>query len=355
MKHPIALLCLVSSVAAAEPLPLPEQLYAVVGTPLPVFHECLVANSSLHDFDVSGPHGRHLETRWTHGYELETGTFPLEFAAWSKIGSRELVGRGATKLKIAPGDAHAGRSFTLLAIGDSLTHGIGAPPSLTWASTLLTKCSGATNPTLTLVGSFQPDSVNQPLVSTEAMGGWTAKKFVTFVNLATRYTGTYSTRGSPFLSAVGGPLDFAGYYTDRFAGIPPDICVIFLGPNDLFAVVDGNAEATADEFVFYLKQLVEAIEAAGPTKVGIMTPLPCGNQDGIGQVYTTGLTAWQYRDRQMCAARKLCATFGKRIVATHLTVDPKTSYPATDSIHPLAAGHSLIADTVFAWIKNLAL
>jgi hypothetical protein len=153
---------------ASPPIPslrltLPPRSYAVSGRAFRIYYENLILSESPEKFrfqftlERDGKQvslGQNEPRRWSLQPEAShAGRYDLRVAV--SDGSNKVLATGRTTLVISPADAGAGRSLSLLIVGDSLTHASVYPNEL---AKLL---SSDGNPKRSMFGTHRPASVKE--------------------------------------------------------------------------------------------------------------------------------------------------------------------------------------------------
>jgi len=281
-----------------------------------------------------------------------------------------VIARQESILRIAPIAAGAGRSVSMLMIGDSLTH------NSIYPQRVLDLCQGKSNPKITLIGSFRPGGVKlSPEMRHEGYGGWTAKTFATSFRKVAR-TGHYKQRGSPFIykdKDGKGKLNFARYCDEFNQGKGPDVVTIFLGPNDIYRIKRDNVEPSVNAIIKHFETLVNMIhKLRKDTAIGMVLTLPSAqSQDALSHDGTA--SQWQYKVCQRLLVKKLTQRFGGLekqniyIIGANLNIDCAHNYPVSESnwsahhdekiirqnnaVHPAKSGYMQIGDSIYSWLK----
>lgn len=358
-------------------LVLPEAIPAVVGIECNLYFDnvVLTALPGRFLFDTVCAKGRQQAERWTWvPTEADVGSHALEIIIRDE--SNHKLGSARCTVQVAPANRGAGKSTTVLMIGDSLTH------ASIYPQRVVERGESTAGPKVNLVGSHtpRPDAL---ALRHEGYGGWTAKRFVTHFTGSAR-TGEYGKRGSPFLYKTDNEsahLDFVAYCRDVNEGRFPDVVTIFLGPNDTFSFDDETIEAGVEDMLTHLDQLLAMLQTSSPqTKIGLMLPVPpAASQDAFGANYGSGQTRWQYRRNQHRVVEKMFERYAPgqsdatkwkqvRLIPTYLGLDCVHNYPTeqvaanatseikltrqSNGVHPATTGYQQIGDIVFAWLKN---
>ena len=351
-------------------LVLPPALYAVEGHETNVYFDnvTLTLNPKNYAFDVHCEKGSQQEERWTFvPTENDVGTHM--FAIDVRNEQNELIAHDRCEIVVVPSDAQAEREFTLLLIGDSLTH------ASMYSRHLLSLSEEPLQPKITLIGSHVPIA-DEPDNRHEGYGGWTAQRFVTHYT-GTARTGDYRQRGSPFLyeEQTGEKvLDFRRYCDEVNNGNLPDVAAIFLGPNDIFRFTDDDIDEGIDVMLLHYDRLIEMLQSKRTgTIVAVMLPVPpATSQDAFGANYESGQTRWQYKRNAHRLVEKMLERYAGReedriyIVPTNVNLDCEHNYPAAEvkwnsqaegttqrqnnGVHPAATGYRQIGDTLYAWL-----
>jgi lysophospholipase L1-like esterase len=256
-----------------------------------------------------------------------------------------------------------GKPFTLLCVGDSLTHASVYPQEL---FALL----GPER--LKLVGTHHPIASLPAEVVHEGYGGWTWQAF------CERWTeGEGPGARSPFLRLEGDKpvLDFQAYCDAHGGGEGPDFITVFLGWNDIFGAKEPTIDLTIETVFDHADRLLaefRRIRADTQIGIGLLTP-PAATQDAFGSNYGCGQTRWQARRNQHRLVEQLIAKFGRResenlfLIPAHCNLDTVRNYPTqvepanartaqevtrlANGVHPSAEGYRQMADTIYAWLS----
>ena len=367
-----------SSIRAEPPreparLVLPAELFVVAGIECNVYFDnvFLALNPANYSFDVTCAKGRQQAERWTWTpIDSESGEYPFQLDVRDE--NQRLVSQGTAILKVFATKRETTRAFSLLLIGDSLTH------ASVYSQHILDLAAKFDQPALTLVGSH---GIEPKLGANrhEGYGGWTAQRFATHHAEVARQ-GDYAKRGSPFLYKYPDgttKLDFAKYCNDVNEEKFPDAVTIFLGPNDIFSFNDETIAGGIETMLTHYDQLIDMVRSSSPTtRVGVMLPVPpAASQDAFGNNYASGQTRWQYKRNQHALVRAMIERYSGRqtdgihLIATHGNLDCVHNYPLesvtanahahqkiirqNNGVHPSAAGYRQIGDSVYAWLNSL--
>lgn len=371
----IALLTLVLAVSTASAqqsirLELPEDIYAAPGIECNLYFDNVVPVMDSGDFafDVNCAKGAQFTECWRFVPAADdAGDYPLSLTV--RNSENAVVAEGASTVHVAPAGAGAGKSASILLIGDSLTH------ASVYSQQLLDLCAVEGNPALTLVGS---NGVDEPLGLNrhEGYGGWTAKRFATHWT-GTARTGEFAKRGSPFLYEMpdgSHALDFQRYCNDMNGGNPPDFVTIFLGCNDTFGATEETIEGQIDDMFAHLDALIAMVHAASPgIRIGLLQPVPpAASQDAFAANYASGQTRWQYRRNQHRVVERMeeryAAMPNVSFVPAYVNLDCVHNFPSAaqpvnarnsetvvrqnNGVHPAETGYRQIGDSVYCWMKN---
>ncbi|MBM3475165.1 MAG: SGNH/GDSL hydrolase family protein [Armatimonadetes bacterium] len=358
-----ALVCLVTVEAQDVRLVLPPDLYAAPGREMNLYFDnaILVLNSREYLFDVDCPKGRQDQERWRFTpTEQDVGDYPLSLKVMDAAGA--VLAEGAATVRVAPAGG-SGKPFTLLCVGDSLTHASVYPAELF-------NLFGPER--IKLIGTHHPIDSLPPEVVHEGYGGWAWQTF------CTRWTEGDDPRAkSPFLRLEGDKpvLDFQAYCDRTNGGQGPDITTVFLGWNDIFSATEADLEGRIDTVFGYADTLLaEFRRVRADTQIGLLllTP-PAATQDAFGSNYNCGQTRWQARRNQHRLVERMMEKFGGResenlwLLPAHLNLDTVNNYPVVtepanartdkqvtrlaNGVHPSAEGYRQIADTIYAWLS----
>lgn len=358
-----------SPAVAGDPtrLVLPRDLCAVVGHETSVYFDNIILTGQPGAllFDVTCARGRQDQDRWRF-VPTEADVGDHAFSITVLDGMNRVLSRGTATVHVIPATAGAGRTVSLLCVGDSLTHASVYPEEL-WRL-----CQGEGQPFLKLVGTHHPIAGQPPEVVHEGYGGWSWATF------CTRWTeGDDPGARSPFLRLEDGRpvLDFRSYCERANAGSAPDFITVFLGCNDNFGATDETIEASIDNMMHYAEMLLTEFRRVGPqTQIGILTLTPpAQSQDAFGNNYGCGQTRWQYRRNQHRVVERMMQAFGGReaenlfVIPAHVNLDTAHNYPTvsepvnlrnpvlvsrqSNGVHPSRAGYLQIADSIYCWLK----
>ena len=358
--------------APAQPDPLrlvlPPDLYAVQGQELSLYFDSVILTPNWRNFlyDVDCRIGRQDEDRWrVTPQEAEVGDHPLSLKVLD--GANQIVTQGTTTVHVLPASAGAGKEFTLMCVGDSLTNASYYPLEL------FNLFATEGNARLRLVGThYVRDSLPKEVVH-EGYGGWTWAAF------CSRWTDGADVRAkSPFMRLVDGTptLDFQDYCDRVNNGVAPDFITILLGCNDTFGSSEEAIEQTIDTMFGWADKLLAEFQRVGPnTQIGILLLVPpAASQDAFGSNYKCGQTRWQYRRNQHRVVERMMERLSGRenqniwLLPAHVNLDCVHNYPVSreqanarnplevlrqnNGVHPSAEGYYQIADTIYAWLKS---
>ena len=325
---------------------LPPIIYAVKNRETNVyFDNTIIDDASNYDFNADCDYGQQQQERWTAaptGLSASTLTISL----FDNKSALPLT-TATTSVHVADVEAGSGLSKKMLVIGDSTT----AAGDIT--AELLT-LFGAHNINMQLLGTKGSGS-NQH----EGISGWTIAKF-------------YADATSPFVYQSA--FNFAHYMSaNSYSGV--DYVVINLGINDVFQVTDNGLPLVIATCLAQLDAMIVNILAySASIKIGLcLTIPPCLTQDGFGNFYQTGFTRWQQKKNSVLFVRALISHFQNvsnvYLVPINANIDTANNFPTTlasvnsrnsnsitritNGVHPANSGYCQIADSIYAWLKNM--
>jgi len=351
---------LLAAPAADEDLApkLPPDAYAVVGQPLSIYYDNLVLTRAPEDyrFKVTCDIGSSGERAWTvTPTAAQVGDHPLSVEVSDATGKS--YGTASTRLHVAPAEAGAGKPFTLLIVGDSLTNANLYPTEL---SKLLSAEGG---PRWKMLGTNRRGGPDAP-VGHEGYGGWTWARFASHYEPAPDPAARKFSSPFVFLVDDQPTLDVGRYLDEQCGGARPDVVTFLLGINDCFGAPPHDAagrEARYEAMFTQAEVLIAAFRKAAPDAilgVGITTP-PNSRQVAFEANYGDRYTRWGWKTIQHYLAQAERQHFGGReaehirVVPTELDVDPIDGYPDNNGVHPNAVGYAQIGRSFHAWLKNL--
>ena len=280
--------------ATVDPLRmvLPADVYAVVGHEMSIYFDnvVLTRNLSRFVFDVDCAKGRQDEDRWRYVATVDdVGEYALSIKVCDE--TMAILAQAQTTLHVVAADTGWARQFTLLCVGDSLTHASYYPEEL-WR---LFDTEGYTK--VQFIGTHHPRESLPPEVVHEGYGGWAWQTFCTKWD-----EGDDVRAKSKFLRLVDGEptLDFQNYCDINNGGQGPDFITVLLGCNDTFSANEQTIEQRIDTMFGYADTLLAQFKAVRPdTQIGILLLVPpAATQDAFGTNYACSQTRWQYRRNQ---------------------------------------------------------
>jgi lysophospholipase L1-like esterase len=318
-------------------------------------------------FDVTCAKGAQQEERWTWTPTAkDSGDYALNLEV--RDGNDRVLATGSTLVRVAKADAGTGQSFSLLAIGDSLTN------ASVYTDELLKLFAAPENASLKLLGTHQPtaDAANVH----EGYGGWRFETFISKYEPKPQEKRNLDSSPFVFLENEKPTFDFPRYVREKLNGAPPDVITIMLGTNDVFSATDANLEETTATILKNADMLLNGIRAGAPNaKIGLVTTVPpSASQDAFGANYGANQTRWQYRKNQHRLVEKMIEKYKGReaenvwIVPAYLNLDCVHNFPqievaanarnsqkitrANNGVHPAASGYQQIADSIYGWLQN---
>lgn len=356
---------------------LPAEIPAVPGREVNLYFDnvILYPRADLLLYDVDCPRGQQQVERWTWTPKADdpkdVGSFPLTLRITDLAGNP--LAEGTTTIHVYPADAGAGKTLSLLVVGDSLTNASVYPDEI------YNLMQGEGNPQLTMLGNSVPNK-DKPGVKHEGYGGWTAQRFAAHWGPAP-VTAEGRRDRSPFLFEQDGKgvLNFQKYCDEQNGGKGPDVITILLGCNDNFGAKDDSIEASIDSFLKYMDLLIAEFHKVRPdTKIGIISLMPpAATQDAFGANYSCGQTRWQYRKNQHRVMERVVEKYGGKeaegifLVPAYVNLDTAHNYPTIEvpanaraegagakilrlnnGVHPAGPGYKQMADSIYCWMKG---
>lgn len=355
-------------------LVLPKSIYAVANVETNIFFDnvVLTPNSKDYIFEVQCEKGMLFEDRWAYTPSSEdNGAFLLTLEVRDKTNA--VVARAHSMIRVSTATAGAGKTVTLLAVGDSLTQ------ASVYTQHLLELAGRAHGPALRLIGSRGPDdSPAHGPNRHEGYSGWTSEAFATLNGPLSR-SGYFKggQTGSPFVYIEDGKqkLDFDKYCAEFNDHHAPEFVTFALGTNDIFRGTDETIDPITDKIFVYFDQLVNMVHTFSPsTKIGILLVIPpSSSQDGFrNYINTQRQTRWQYRRNQHRFVERMIQHYDGRedeniyLVPSYLAIDtahdfvsrriawsaenPEEANRVIDGIHPSPVGYRHMAASIYTWL-----
>lgn len=331
---------------------LPPTIYGLQGREVNMyFDNCLMMSASTYDWDITGVAlGVQQEERWTWEATAAYAASNITVSAIDKQ-SGKILASSACTIQAVSDNAGAGMTQRCIFIGDSLTaNGIYVTELNTIAATDVMK--------IELLGTKGSGDNKH-----EGISGWT-------VDLFTK-------AGSPFWD--GDQVNFGWYLSTNSMPAPDWVCIM-LGINDVFGQVDDASciNFAATEFK-KLDTLIASVKAANAnTRIALMTPTPpSSSQDAFGANYTVNQNRARFKRNIMLWNRELIARYKGRtaeklyVCPTHVNLDTVNNMSRgalatvnsrstvtvkrqNNGVHPATEGYYQIADSVWAFLKNMA-
>lgn len=220
-----------------------------------------------------------------------------------------------------------------------------------------------------LVALFSADAMHITPIGTQGVTnlheGWSGKTT----------TWIYADPASPFVSA--GAFNYATYLSSH-ALATPDVVILNMGINDMFAFTDDASVLTAiTTMIAQYDLMIANIKVSNANmKFGVCVTIPSGNGDAFGSSYGGGQTSWRYNRNNRLLANALIDYYkGKEaqyifLVPININLDtvnnmalaaatpvnsrnPLTIARQTNGVHPGGYGYLQIADSDFYWLKSM--
>ncbi len=360
------------STPSATPSPrllLPPVIYAAPGREANLYFDnvVLAPPGRSYLFDVTCARGAQQEARWTWTpTEKDSGDYALSLEV--RDSDDHVLATGSTLVRVAKADASAGKTFSLLVIGDSLTN------ASVYTGELLKLFAVPENATVKLLGTNQPtaDAANVH----EGYGGWRFETFISKYEPKPQEQANLRTSPFVFLENDKPVFNFPRYVQEKLGGVAPDMITIMLGTNDVFGSTDVNLEDNVTAILKSADTLLAGIRAGAPNaKIGVVTTVPpSASQDAFGVNYAANQTRWQYRKNQHRLDERMMEKYKNReaenlwIVPAYLNLDCVYNFPqievavsarnpqkitrANNGVHPAATGYYQIADSIYSWLQS---
>lgn len=350
-----------AAVHAAEPvaenplrLTLPPVAYAVTGAEIGVYYDNIVLTETpeKYRFEITSDIGHAEANRWVvTPTEQDVGEHAWQVKVFD--GDQRLA-QQSTTWHVAPAAIPGQKEYSLLLIGDSLTH------ASIYPNELYKRLNADGQSRWTMLGTHKPAGA-LPGVAHEGYGGWTWQRFVTHYEPQPDPANRKHSSPFVFLEADKPKLDVAKYIETACAGREPDFVIVMLGINDCFGA-NANDPAALDAHIDRVfgqaDILVQAIQSAAPrAELGIcLTTPPNARESGFTANYKGRYTRWNWKKIQQRLVERELAHFGDHeaqqiwIVPTELNIDPVAGYPVDNAVHPNATGYAQIAASMQAWL-----
>jgi lysophospholipase L1-like esterase len=354
-------------VAPSPRLLLPPVIYAAPGQEANLYFDnvVLAPPGRGYLFDVTCARGAQQEERWTwKPTEKDSGDYALSLEV--RDNDDRLLATGSTLVRVPKANAGAGKSFSLLLIGDSLTN------ASVYTGELVRLFAAPENATVKLLGTNQPTA--DPANVHEGYGGWRFDTFISKYEPKPQEKANLRTSPFVFLENDKPTFDFPRYVREKLGGVAPDVITIMLGTNDVFGSTDANLEENVTTILDNADKLLAGIRAGAPNaKIGLVTTVPpSASQDAFGVNYGANQTRWQYRKNQHRLDERMIEKYKGReaenlwIVPAYLNLDCVHNFPQTEvavnarnpqkitraanGVHPAAPGYYQIADSIYSWL-----
>ena len=388
----LAAVAAASLTASAGPgIFLADRMYAAPGVECNVYFKN-VTDAIVPDryaWNVRCAFGKHENVRWTYVAKDEDAgkEFPLVLEMWNdELG---LVTAATTTVKVAKYPADRTRKLTVALLGDSLTG-----CRFQDQTARLMKEFGFTG--YTTVGS------RKGLANHDGYGGYSWGSFLSRYALTVDEINNVQSEAereqlrkfgekipdgeewrkallrSPLVRIVDGKktVDVQAWLDKVNGGAAPDVIVIELGTNDVFAEDEGNRlERLATMRIPAAKQLLKALRAVIPdATIAIMTIPPGADPDSFGANYGCQQSDFIFRRNVFAynkALEELVKTSGDpklALVPAHAAVDTvygsivrdvpanaRTSRKVTrcvNAVHFDVTGANQFGDALFAWLVD---
>jgi len=328
--------------------------YAVTGAEIGVYFDNIILTETpdKYRFEITSEIGHTEANRWVvTPTEKDVGEHTWQVKV---LDGEALLGQQSTTWHVAPAAIPGQQEYSLLLIGDSLTH------ASIYPNELYKRLNADGQQRWTMLGTHKPAGA-LPGVAHEGYGGWTWQRFVTHYEPMPDLANRKHSSPFVFLEDDKPKLDVARYIETACAGRRPDFVIVMLGINDCFGANANDPaalDAHIDRVFGHADTLIQAIQSAAPqAELGIcLTTPPNVRESGFMANYNGRYTRGNWKKIQHRLVERELAHFGDQeaqqiwIVPTELNLDPLAGYPVDNAVHPNATGYAQIAASMHAWL-----
>ncbi|ANT43970.1 baseplate/receptor binding protein [Lactococcus phage 98202] len=326
-----------------------NKIYAVTGHEMNIYYKNLMYGA-VNDVEVSGTGtiGQQLTERLRIN-ATTAGTYNYTLNVIDKNVDFPLLASQSISVKVVDAaSANSGMSKKVMFLGDSITDRNFFEPEV---NNLFTGDSMS----IQLVGSRGSGSNLH-----EGRAGWGTSDFV--------YSQSFNGIDNAFFNPSSSTFDFSYYVAQK--GIIPDVIIIMLGTNDTWRTHAGTTSSDNIQF------MVNSIKSYNPNiKIGIALNIPPAlSYDASGE-QNTFINPLVNRKKLLQIPEGIFNTFSNKetngiyIVPVTTNIDTENNFQTTtenlnsrnttqmqrviDPIHPALPGYQQIADSMYAFLKNL--
>nr|DAO26369.1 MAG TPA: distal tail protein [Caudoviricetes sp.] len=326
-----------------------NKIYAVTGHEMNIYYKNLMYGA-VNDVEVSGTGtiGQQLTERLRIN-ATTAGTYNYTLNVIDKNVDFPLLASQSISVKVVDAaSANSGMSKKVMFLGDSITDRNFFEPEV---NNLFTGDSMS----IQLVGSRGSGSNLH-----EGRAGWGTSDYV--------YSQSFNGRDNAFFNPSSSTFDFSYYVAQK--GIIPDVIIIMLGTNDTWRTHAGTTSSDNIQF------MVNSIKSYNPNiKIGIALNIPPAlSYDASGE-QNTFVNPLVNRKKLLQIPEGILNTFSNKetngiyIVPVTTNIDTENNFQTTtenlnsrnttqvqrviDPIHPALPGYQQIADSMYAFLKNL--
>jgi lysophospholipase L1-like esterase len=347
-------------------LTLPKTIFAAPETEMSMYFNNIVLSQEPENFRFSiechCQFGRTERRRWVAAPSTkDVGDYRVAVSVsdWNN----NKIATGETVLRVPSRKNGEGERYTLLIVGDSLTHQnvyplklaqlLSQPGNAEWRMIGTNHASGKT----------PPIADSTPGIFHEGYGGWTWHRFLTHYQPETAKL--YYRGQSPFVfknpdGAI--KLNVARFFRESTHGVIPDVVIFQLGINDTWSA-NPDDPPTLDHVITAVfkdaDKLLSAFRSAAPrTKLALCLPQPfTANVRTFYHTYGDQFPMWRQKRIQHRLVQRMIEHYsgkereGIYLIPTNMSLDPIDGYPIDNAGHPNEYGNQQVATTIYSWLK----